>query len=152
MASPGTAGGWWWHRSSPRHSQQPNAGCQNYSRDRFTSSLAQNLGSHIHLQPLCGRPIGSRTHWHVDPLGEHQTVLPNSAWCFIWTHFQPVRTRGKNTVNIVASELKKKYIKKIKPAIFRGFQVEGCLSESKKRAAVVLTLRFSHPCQRFEAG
>ena len=90
-----------------------------------------------------------QAHWQVDPLGEHQTVSPYSASCIFCTLFQPVRTREKSTVNTATSELKKK--KKTKIAIFRVFQVEGCLSECKKRAAVVLTLRFSHPCQRFEA-
>lgn len=88
----------------------------------------------------------------MDSLSERQTVVPYSASSLFCTHFQPVRTNERNTVNIVASEFEKKKGKNIKIAIFRGFQVEGCLSESKKREAVVLTLRFSHPCQRFEAG
>lgn len=84
------------------------------------------------------------------PIGQAPNAIAIFCIAHFCTHFQPVRTGQRNTVNIVNFDF---YISiYIYTCIFRGFQVESCLSEFEKGAAVVLTLRFSHPCQRFEAG
>lgn len=118
-------------------STQPS--CWNHSGGHFAFSLTQNPETSTHEVLVVGEPPGQ---------------APNAIAIFciahFCTHFQPVRTGQRNTVNIVNFDF---YISiYIYTCIFRGFQVESCLSEFEKGAAVVLTLRFSHPCQRFEAG